>query len=114
MTQLTIKPDVRLYHNSELVAVGKAAYVGLFGINIEDCDTTFQKYTRLDMEIGQPVDPSEDNGSGQSRLPVIVTTRSKDVMGLTFIWMDSKMRAKWRPVAAGFLNMCREENALEG
>jgi len=99
MTQLVIKPDVRLYHGSALVASGKADYLGLLGIHVEHCDTTFPKYTSLEMEISQPVEGSCD----QSRLPVVVTSCSSEEMGLTFSYADANLWGKWRTIASCFL-----------
>jgi hypothetical protein len=99
MTQLVIKPDVRLYHDSALVAAGKAAYLGLLGLHVEHCDTTFPKYTSLELEIGQPVEGSRN----QSRLPVVVTRCSSKEMGLTFSCADASLWDKWRTMASRFI-----------
>jgi hypothetical protein len=99
MTQLVIKPDVRLYRNSALVAAGKAAYLGLLGIHVEHCDTTFPKYTSLELEIGQ----SAEYSGRQYRLPVVVTICSSEGMGLTFSCVDASLWDKWKTIASSFL-----------
>ena len=106
MEQLTIKPDVRLYHNRVLVAAGKVASLSLMGVYIENCDTTIPKYTSLELEFVHPaIDSSE-----QDRVPVIVTSCSNEWVGLIFVWSNPSMRDKWRAIASNFLNKAVNKN----
>lgn len=72
---------IRLYRNNEIEARCKANFIGLMGIHINIFSLMYSKGTHLEVDI------SVDNQSGisQCRLPAVVTSRSNNGVGLTFV-----------------------------
>ena len=81
------KLNVRLYGNNHIIGLCKASHIGLLGMHIDADPLIFPKGTRFEVEI--LVD--EIAGTSQCRLPVVVTSRSLNGVGLTFVDLDNRM-----------------------
>jgi hypothetical protein len=81
------KLSVRLYGNNHIIGLCKVSHVGLLGMNIDADPLIFPKGTRFEVEILL----DEIAGTNQCRLPVVVTSRSLNGVGLTFVDLDDRM-----------------------
>ena len=81
------KLSVRLYGNDHIIGLCKASHIGLLCMHIDADPLMFPKGTRLEVAILA----DEIAGTSQCRLPVVVTSRSLNGVGLTFVDLDYRM-----------------------
>ena len=81
------KLSVRLYGNDNIIGLCETNHIGLLGMHIDADPLMFPIGARLEVEI--LVDEIAD--TSQCRLPVVVTARSHNGVGLTFVDLDNRM-----------------------
>ncbi len=90
----TLEMKVRLYHDSDLVALCKVHYLGFSGMFIITDPMLFAKNTSVEVEF---VDNAELYGT--TKRSAVVTKRSIDGIGLTFTDINKQKDFRPRPDA---------------
>jgi hypothetical protein len=99
--------DLVLYHNDVPVGVFKPDYMGLLGIHVAGCSLNFKKGTALEIEILGPDKTCVDD----NRIPVLVSSRTENGLGLRLEHYNSEYLERWRSVLSGIFSFSKYQKS---
>lgn len=97
--------DLVLYHNDVPVGIFKPGYMGMFGLHIENCPLSFERGADLEIEILGPEKTCIDD----NRIPVSVTSISKDGLGVRLDHFNSHHIDRWRVILSDIFSYVKNE-----
>lgn len=97
--------DLVLYRDDVPVGIFKPDYMGMFGLHIENCPRNFEKGTALEIEILGPGKACNDD----NRIPVSVTSISKDGLGVRLDHFNSHHIERWRVILSNIFSFVKNE-----
>lgn len=97
--------DLVLYHKDVPVGIFKPGYMGMFGLQIENCPLRFERGEELEIEILGPEKTCVDD----NRIPVSVTSISKNGLGVRLDHFNSHHIDRWRVILSDIFSFVKNK-----